>query len=232
MTRTHPRGREAVLLDLDGTLIASRDSIVSSLHLTMRELGQPLDPAAGLDWVIGPPLHDIMARLLGTADAGRLEAAVAAYRRHYNAGPMLQSPLFDGIEAFLHGLRRSGRRVFLATSKPLHMARRIIEAHGLSGHFEALHGAQPDDSGAEKPELIAALLHDERVDPARAVMIGDRRYDISGAHANGMRAIGVLWGYGGRAELEAAGADALAETPCTLPGLIDEQLGRLRDHAA
>ena len=60
----------------------------------------------------------------------------------------------------------------------------------------------------------------EALDPRATVMVGDRSHDVAGAHANSMRAIGVLWGYGGRAELEAAGADALLAAPGELPGLI------------
>jgi len=226
------RGAEAVLLDLDGTLVASKSSIIASLHAAMRELGHPLPPDTPLDWVIGPPLHDIMARVLAEFGDERVEEAVLAYRRHYDTGKMLRSPLFEGIAAFLQSLAGSGRRIFLATSKPLHMARRIVEGHGLAHHFESMYGARPDDSGAEKPELIGSLIREMHVDPARALMIGDRRYDISGAHANGMRAIGVLWGYGGRTELEEAGADAIAESPHTLLGLVEEQFAALREHAA
>ena len=76
-----------------------------------------------------------------------------------------------------------------------------------------------------KPELIADILTREGVAASEAVMVGDRRYDITGAHANGMRAIGVLWGYGSRAELEQAGADALAETPEALLGLLSRGSG-------
>jgi len=71
----------------------------------------------------------------------------------------------------------------------------------------------------------------ERIDPRRSVMVGDRRYDVSGAHANGIRAIGALWGYGGRDELEEAGADALAESPDHLFDAIEHQLAAASLHA-
>ena len=231
---SHSTGRragEAVLLDLDGTLIASRDGIVACLRAALRELGHEPDPSQDLDWVIGPPLPDVMARLLGGYGDDHIEEAVLAYRRHTEASGVMQSPTFPGVPAFLEQLARSGRRVFLATSKPLHLARRILERHGLTGYFEGLYGARPDDSGAEKPELIAGLVASERIDPRRSVMVGDRRYDVSGAHANAMRAIGALWGYGGRAELEEAGADALAESPHALFACIEAQLASVASHA-
>ncbi|WP_428375358.1 HAD hydrolase-like protein [Lichenicoccus sp.] len=225
----HP-SRQAVLLDLDGTLIASRDGIIACLRRALGELGHTLDAGADLDWVVGPPLPDIMARLLSEFGDDRVEAAVLAYRRNYEASGMLDSPLFDGVAGFMQALAASGRRILLATSKPEHLARRILSMRGLIGHFHGCYGARPDDSGAEKPELIGRLIEAEAIDAAHSVMVGDRRFDISGAHANSMRAVGALWGYGGRAELEAAGADGLADSPHTLLAEIERQLTRAAPH--
>lgn len=230
MTNTG-HSRQAVLLDLDGTLIASRDGIIACLRATLHELGHDPDAHENLDWVIGPPLPDVMGRLLGRFGDDRIGAAVLAYRGHYDRSGMLESPLFPGVPAFMDQLAGSGRRVFLATSKPVHLARRILALRGLTGYFEGFYGARPDDSGAEKPELIADLVSREHIDPKHSVMVGDRRYDISGAHANGIRAVGALWGYGGRAELEEAGADALAESPMDLFEVIEGQLAAASLHA-
>ncbi len=219
-----PARDRSVLLDLDGTLVASRDGIVSCLNSALRDLGHAVDPAAPMDWVVGPPLHDIVARLLGARGDDRFEEAVARYRHHYEAGGLFESPLFPGIDQAVRTLAESGARLFLATSKPLHTARRILEARGLTGLFAGLYGAAPDDSGAEKPELIARLIAEQGLDPHRAVMVGDRSFDISGAHANRMRALGVLWGYGGRDELEQAGADGLVETPDELVEAVELML--------
>jgi phosphoglycolate phosphatase len=221
---SRPAARQAVLLDLDGTLVASRDGIVSCLRLALRDLGHEPDLSRDLSWVVGPPLHDIVARLLAEFGDDRHEDAIARYKVHYEGGGLFESPLFPGIVEALDTLAASGRRLFLATSKPVHTARRILDARGLTPYFTDLYGARPDDSGAEKPELIADLLAREAIDPWQAVMVGDRRFDISGAHANGVRALGVLWGYGGREELEAAGADALVASTDLLVPAIEAQL--------
>src|ERR1700712_5668578 len=122
MTKTTSRTTEAVLLDLDGTLVASRDGIITCLRAALRELGHEPDPAHDLDWVIGPPLPDVMTRLLGEFGDDRIDAAVLGYRRHYDSSGVTESPLFPGIPAFMDRLASSGRRIFLATSKPLHLA--------------------------------------------------------------------------------------------------------------
>ncbi len=232
MTDIDLRNTEAVLLDLDGTLIASREGIISCLRLALRGIGHEPDPEQALDWVIGPPLLDVMARLLGDVDDAGIERAMLAYRAEYNRAGMHASPLFPGVQDFMDRLAGSGRRVFLATSKPLHLAQRILELRGLTGYFAGFYGARPDDSGAEKPELIAGLVAREGIAPAHSVMVGDRRYDITGAHANKIRAIGALWGYGGRAELEEAGADALAQSPAELFDVVEAQLAMASSHAA
>ena len=214
----------AVLLDLDGTLVASRDGIVSGLRQALRDLGHEPDPSRDLSWVVGPPLHDSVAKLLAEHGDDRVAEAMTRYRHHYETGGLFDSPLFPGIAPALEQLVASGHRLFLATSKPLHMARRILEARGLVSRFAGLYGARPDDGGSEKPELIAGLLRREAIDPHRAVMVGDRRFDIAGAHANGLRALGVLWGYGGREELEAAGADGVVAAVDQLVPAIERQL--------
>ncbi|NPD67350.1 HAD hydrolase-like protein [Lichenicola cladoniae] len=222
---------QAVLLDLDGTLVASREGIVASIRLAFADLGHEIHADLDLTWVVGPPLHDIMTRLLADFGDDRTSDAVARYRHHYEGGGLFQSPLFPGIRDVLDQLSASGRRLFLATSKPVHTARRILDAHGVTPLFDELYGARPDDSGAEKSELIARLLKQEAVDPAHAVMVGDRRFDISGAQANGVRTIGVLWGYGGRAELEAAGADVLVASTDLLVATIRDQIAASVAHA-
>ncbi len=186
----------AVLLDLDGTLVASRDGIVRCLRQALRDLGHVPDPERDLTWVVGPPLHDIAARLLAEFDDDRIPMLMERYRLHYEAGGLFESPLFPGIGEALDRLAGAGHRLVLCTSKPLHIARRIVDARGIAGLLCGLYGAGPDDGGAEKTELIARLLAAEAIEPHRAVMVGDRRYDVAGAHAQpgpgARRAVG-LW---------------------------------------
>lgn len=210
----------AVLLDMDGTLIDSRDTVIDCLRLAFRDFGHELDPAEDLTWVVGPPLIDTITALLLRFGDHRAVECLARYRHHYSERMADPSPVFPGFEGVLEGLIDAGHRLFLATSKALPFARRILDAHGLSPLFSGFYGADMNDGNAEKPEIIAGLLRAENLDPARAVMVGDRRYDVAGAQANDVRVIGVLWGYGGREELTAAGADALVASPAELPGAV------------
>jgi phosphoglycolate phosphatase len=77
-----------------------------------------------------------------------------------------------------------------------------------------------------KPELLAHILSKHDILPSLSLMVGDRRHDISGAHAVGMRGLGVLWGYGTRDELETAGADQLVESAADLARTVLSMIGR------
>ena len=104
-------------------------------------------------------------------------------------------------------MKRAGLRIYLATSKRATFASRILEHLEFSAYFDAIHGSVPGGALDHKPELLAHVLSKHDIAPSRSLMVGDRRHDISGAHAVGMRGLGVLWGYGTRDELETAGAD-------------------------
>ncbi len=215
----------SVLLDLDGTLSDSRPGIESCMRLAMAELGRPLDPAENLDWAIGPPTEDIFARFLATTDAAEIAAAVATYRRHYAAGGWSNNTPYPGIAEALATLA-STHRLFLATSKRIDFARRILEHFNFARHFTAIQGAEMDGTLSHKPEMIAHIVKTHGLDPKRAVMIGDRAFDITGAHANAMPALGVIWGYGSAAEFIQAGADGLVAHPADLPAAVRLVLGK------
>lgn len=210
--------RPAALFDLDGTLLESGTAIAASLRHAMAALGYGLDPAEDLSWAVGPPLADVVARLLMPFGDARHAEAMALYRARFEAGGLFEAALYPGIPAVLDAFRAADWRLFVATSKHTEVALRLLRHFGLIDRFEAVYGSDEDGVLAEKPELIAHILAREALAPAATLMLGDRRFDVSGAHANGLRAIGVLWGYGGREELEQAGADALALAPEELLG--------------
>ena len=211
---------KAILLDLDGTLTDSGPGILGSYRAMLRELGHEPDPAVDLSYVIGPVMADVMPHVLAHYGETRVEEAIATYRRHYGGGGLFDATLYDGVVALLDALKAAGCRIFLATAKRLDFAERMLEHFGIAAYFEAMYGSVPGGALDHKAELIAHILSESEIDPAEAVMIGDRRYDVTGAHANGVRAIGALWGYGGRAELEQAGADSLAESVSELEVLL------------
>lgn len=205
----------AILLDLDGTLIASEPGILSSCQAALRALGHDTDPAMDITSIIGPPIEDVMRYLLGQFGDDRVAEAVEAYRQDYGSRGLFLSEVYEGIPEALSEMMKNAR-IFLATSKRATFARKILEDKGLDSVFTGIYGSTPAGDIDHKPELIAHIIKENELAADRCIMIGDRKFDITGAHANGMRAVGVLWGYGDRAELEIAGADLLVEKPAEL----------------
>jgi phosphoglycolate phosphatase len=210
--------RVDVLLDLDGTLIDPRPGLIGSIQYALGKLGRTVPAADELLWMIGPPFRVSFPRLLGT-DAFT-EDAIAHYRERYFSGGMYDAMVYDGIPEALDVLLASGCRLFVATAKPHFYARPILQHFGLAGRFAGIYGPELDGRNDHKADLIAHIMQREAVGAGSAVMVGDREMDVSAAARNGMRALGVTWGYGGRAELAAAGAAAICESPGALAAAV------------
>lgn len=208
-----------LLLDLDGTLVDSQPGILSSCRAALRALGHETDPEMDITAIIGPPIEDVMRYLLRSFGDDRVAEAVDAYRSDYGTRGLLLSELYLGIREALVDLHSRGARLLLATSKRQSFAQRILDNHGLSDLFQGVYGSVLGAGLDHKPELLAHILKDAGLDAEACLMIGDRKFDIVGAHANRMRAVGVLWGYGSREELELAGADLLIDAPSELKSL-------------
>lgn len=207
-----------ILLDLDGTLIDSQPGILSSCRAALCTLGHVPGPMHDLSAVIGPPMDDVMRFLLAPYGDDRVSEAVAAYRADYGTNGLFESTAYHGISDALKEMRQAGAQLYLATSKRTIFAKRILEHLDLALFFDGIYGSEPGGALDHKPELISHILSQHALVPSSCVMVGDRRYDISGAHANKMQALGVLWGYGTRDELEAAGVDNLVAEPASLSG--------------
>jgi phosphoglycolate phosphatase len=123
------------------------------------------------------------------------------------------------VEA-LESLRAGGATLVVATSKPAVYARRIVEHFGLQQYFAQVHGCELDGTREDKRDLIAHILSHRGLQPARAVMIGDRGVDMRAARHHGLAAVGVLWGFGSRDELAEEGAQALCARPRELPAAL------------
>jgi phosphoglycolate phosphatase len=205
------------LFDLDGTLIDSELGVTACIRhaLTKLDVSTPADLRP---W-IGPPLRQSFAPLLDH-DATRVEAAVNYYHERFAELGWREYAIYPGIADMMTGLHAAGHQLAVVTSKPYQHARPIIDELPFGQHFEKLYGPHPSSSHSEKASMIAEALADFGASPQDTVMIGDRRYDIEGAVANGVTGIGVLWGFGSREELQEAGAHAVIEHPRHLNALL------------
>lgn len=209
---------DIILFDLDGTLTESGPGIMKAGQYALRAFGIERDWRE-LSFFVGPPLSETFARFVPAQD---VDAAVAKFREYYQKDGWLDNAPYPGIPELLAHLKAQGKRLFVATSKLDTMAERIVEHFGLMPYFEAVCGAPAGDKEAgKKVNVVKAALKSAGCDElSRAVMIGDREHDVIGGHLAGLEVIGVLYGYGSREELTAAGAEHIAETPAGIETLI------------
>lgn len=207
-----------VLFDLDGTVTDPKEGITCAVAYALRQQGIIADPDT-LTSFIGPPLHESFPELFGLTEE-QTDRAVEDFRAYFSRQGWAENIPYPGMAAFLAALRDAGLTLLIATSKPEPMAVRILEHFDLAQYFTAICGSQPGDrSSADKAAVIRAALG-RAGDPARAVMVGDRCYDVAGGHTAGLPVVGVLYGYGGRTELAEAGADAIAANLTELKDIL------------
>jgi phosphoglycolate phosphatase len=216
-----PASTDAVLLDLDGTLSDSRPGIVACFRHTLQELGHDPDAAGDLTWAVGPPIAVSLQRLIAPFGDDRVELALTLYRDRYSSVGIYDCTVYPGVVAMLDGLRKAGHTMCIATSKRRDFAERVIDYLGLRDYVRGVYGAIPGGGLDRKQDLLEHILGVEHLTAATCVMLGDRFHDIEAAKANAIRSIGALWGYGGRHELEQAGADAIATVPGEVVALAE-----------
>lgn len=210
---------QLVLFDLDGTLIHSEAGIVGSLRHAFERLGHAAPPLEELRRWIGPPLRQSFPRVLGD-DPALTEQAVQFYRERFDSLGWAEHEVYAGIAELIETLAAQGHSLAIVTTKMHSQAARIVQHLSFGHHFRAVYGPSGDGQHSEKAQMIAQALSDFGVAPEHAAMIGDRHFDIEGARSNGVRGIGVSWGFGSREELIAAGAQAIAERPGDLASLV------------
>ena len=211
---------QTVLFDLDGTLTDPGTGITNSVAYALEKYGIQASDRTQLYKFIGPPLQDSFEMFYGFSKEDA-KKAVGYYREYYREKGIYENKLYEGMDELLKMLSDAGKKLLVATSKPEEFAVRILDYFDIRKYFAYTAGANMDGSRSKKAEVISYALEAAKVsDIASSVMAGDRQYDVYGAKALGMDAIGVLYGYGSREELEAAGADQLAEHPADIAKII------------
>ncbi len=208
-----------ILFDLDGTLDDPFEGITKSVEYAMKKFGVSCNREE-LKCFIGPPLTDSFMNYFGL-DEKNAKLAVEYYREYYRPTGIFEVSIYDGIPELLERLCEHGCELILATSKPIVFADMILEKFDLKKYFTATFGSELDGTRVKKDEVIAYALDSHPIDKTCAIMVGDRRHDVEGAHANGLPCIGVTFGYGDRDEHVACGAEYIADSISELEAIIN-----------
>ena len=147
-----------LLFDLDGTLTDPFTGITKCISYALDMLGRKLPPRESLRWCIGPPLKDSFAKLLASDDDVLTEKAVAFYRERFGTVGLFENEVYDGIPEVLEALQKNGHTLYVATSKPVVYAERIIDHFGLHRHFKWTFGSELDGTRSDKTSLISHIL--------------------------------------------------------------------------
>lgn len=201
-----------LLIDLDGTLTDPGEGITNSVAYALKKWGIEVEDKKVLYSFIGPPLSASFAKYYGFSEEDSLRC-VDYYREYFGVKGLFENEVYDGIHELLGELKKMGKILVIATSKPEFYATQILDHFDLTRYFDFIAGASMDESRNKKGDVIRYAISLAGItDKSEAVMIGDREHDILGARENGLDSIGVLYGYGDRAEHESAGATYIAET--------------------
>lgn len=216
-----------LLFDLDGTLTDPKEGITTSVQYALKAFGIEETDLDRLTSFIGPPLRDSFMNFYGFSE-GQAEEAVAKYREWFVPKGIFQNAVYEGIARILKELKKNGKVLAVASSKPQIFVEKILEHFEIREYFSVVVGSWLDGARSSKEEVVEEALrqlkeagkHEQlEVEAHHTVMIGDRKYDIEGGKEHGLVTVGVSFGYAEEGELEEAGADYVVNTV--------EELGRL-----
>lgn len=214
------------LFDLDGTLTDPGEGITRCVQYALKTLGIEEPDLKKLEPFIGPPLSDSFMEFYGMSGE-QAARAVEAYRERFAPVGIYENRLIDKIPKLLGKLKESGAVLAVASSKPGPFVHQILERFDIAKYFDVIVGSEPDGRRASKEEVVEEALCQlavfglhEKEKKSLCAMIGDRKFDIQGAKAHGLTGVGVRFGYASEGELEAEGADYIADTVEELENIL------------
>ena len=210
-----------VIFDLDGTLLDTIGDLAAAANYVCRKNGWPEHTVEEIKGMVGHGIPNLVQKFSPAEVRSPLIAmnTLAQFSQYYGLHNMEQTHPYAGMPELLGRLKAAGMRLAVCSNKADGFSKAIVE-HYYPGIFDLVRGNLKGVPVKPDPAVAQGILKELGADAASAVMVGDRRFDIEGAHASNLAAIGVLYGYGDREELTAAGADALAADVAELSQML------------
>ena len=188
---TNPLGFDAVVFDLDGTLIDSAPDIAAAVNKMLKSRGLPMLPTSRVEAFIGSGSRDLMARVFDALKQHptqmELESALDDYLAHYRARPAARTRLYPGVREALDALRERGLHMGICTNKHEDLARRVLDEMGLSACFSSIVGCDRLPWRKPDPRHLHAAIEELGASPNRVVYVGDTEIDRQCAESAGVR---------------------------------------------
>ena len=215
------RDLDAVLFDLDGTLVDSAPDLVAAMQRMCRELGQPEPDTAGVRAAVSKGGRAMLRRGLPGLDDARYDALLPRFLDLYAADIAQLSRPFDGVDALIRAIEARGARWGVVTNKPGWLARPLLQQLGWSTRSAAL--VSGDCLAVKKPDPAPILRACELagVAPQRCAYVGDDLRDIEAGRAAGMLTVAAAWGYLDGEDPQAWAADWVARSAQELHAALE-----------
>ncbi len=203
---------KALIFDFDGTICNTGEGIKKSARFALDSFGIESPEWEELDYFIGPPL---LVTFQEKFDKTPQEAdeLVKKFRERYRETGLFESHLYDDVHDMLKALKNDGFKLGIASSKPQEFIEKLLKHFNITDMFDSVCGVTFQADCEPKPSIIARCVESLGTDVQNTIMVGDTQYDIDGAKENGLRSIGVTWGYGTKFELIESGADFILDNP-------------------
>ena len=201
---------DLIMFDLDGTLVNSEEGVTKTVQYALNACGIEENNQDNLRRFIGPPLVDAFMEYYGMSENEALKA-LEKYRERYREIGIYENELFPDVKTVLEELKKNGKKIALATSKPHVFAGEILKSFDLIEYFDILVGAEFDGTRNDKADVIKEVLN-QAGDYQNPVMIGDRKHDVEGARKNGVDFMGVSFGFAPFGEFEQLGVEKIADS--------------------
>ncbi len=213
---------QALIFDLDGTLLDTLADIGNAMNSALRELGFATHSLEAYRGFIGKGLEQLAAAALPQAGTKvRTEEVVARFREFYSENLVVETRLYPGIAELLDGLQTRALPMAILSNKPDAPTQTLVKKLLGKWRFLDVRGERTGIPRKPDPQAALSIAAALGVAPQACAFIGDSAVDIHTATAAGMLPIGVLWGFRGRGELESAGAAHLLHQPQDLFALLE-----------
>lgn len=214
---------DTILFDFDGTVFDTSPGVFNAFDYFLAKYNMEF-PREKYSLMIGPPLKESFVNILKFPPE-EADEAMNVYREYYGTKGIFECDVYPGVIKLVEDLHKAGKKVFVATSKPEIYTNQILERKNMTGLFDFVGGSDLEEkTRVEKIDIIKYVLSSNGLDSPdkfdKILMVGDRKYDVIGAHAVGIKCCGILWGFGNRDEFRECGADFICETPKDVLNLV------------
>ena len=207
---------KACIFDLDGTLTNTLESMTYSVNLTLEEMGLSKITKDQCRLFVGNGARVLMEKSLkaaGDTDASRIEEGMEIYGRIFDQNCTYHVTPYEGIPEMLKALKDKGIQLAVLSNKPDRQTVKVVKAIFGEELFDYAQGQKEGIRRKPEPDGVWYLMEQMHVSKEECLYIGDSEVDAATGRNEGLKTIGVLWGFRDRKTLETAGADDLIDRP-------------------